>query len=117
MDEIQLMKVAREIESDYELVVECARLQRLLVVNFAAGGVATPDDAALMMQLGADGVFVGSGIFKSENPKAMASAIVQSVHNFDNPQQLAQVSKGLGAAMKGLDVTTIPEKEALQARG
>lgn len=117
MDELQLMKVAREIEADYELVVECARLQRLPVVNFAAGGVATPADAALMMQLGADGVFVGSGIFKSENPRAMASAIVQSVHNFDNPQLLSQVSKGLGAAMKGLDATTIPEKEALQARG
>ncbi len=117
MNELELMKVAREIEADYELVVECARLQRLPVVNFAAGGVATPADAALMMQLGADGVFVGSGIFKSENPKAMALAIVQSVHNFDNPQLLAQVSKGLGAAMKGLDATTIPETEALQARG
>lgn len=117
MDELQLMKVAREIEADYELVVECSRMQRLPVVNFAAGGVATPADAALMMQLGADGVFVGSGIFKSENPRAMALAIVQSVHNFDNPQLLAQVSKGLGAAMKGLDAATIPETEALQARG
>jgi pyridoxal 5'-phosphate synthase pdxS subunit len=117
MDDLQLMKVAREIEADYDLVVECARLQRLPVVNFAAGGVATPADAALMMQLGADGVFVGSGIFKSENPKAMALAIVQSVHNFDNPQILAQVSKGLGAAMKGLDAASIPEGEALQARG
>lgn len=117
MEEPELMKVAREIEADYELVLECAKLQRLPVVNFAAGGVATPADAALMMQLGADGVFVGSGIFKSENPSAMASAIVQSVHNFDNPQLLAQVSKGLGAAMKGLDATTIPETEALQARG
>ncbi|NMB84727.1 MAG: pyridoxal 5'-phosphate synthase lyase subunit PdxS [Methanothrix sp.] len=117
MDDLQLMKVAREIEASYDLVVECARLQRLPVVNFAAGGVATPADAALMMQLGADGVFVGSGIFKSENPKAMASAIVHSVHNFDNPQILAQVSKGLGAAMKGLDATSIPEGEVLQARG
>ncbi len=117
MEELELTKAAREIEADYELVAECARLQRLPVVNFAAGGVATPADAALMMQLGADGVFVGSGIFKSENPRAMASAIVQSVHNFDNPQILAQVSKGLGAAMKGLDATTIPETEALQARG
>jgi pyridoxal 5'-phosphate synthase pdxS subunit len=117
MDEQQLMKVARDIEANCDLVTECARLQRLPVVNFAAGGVATPADAALMMQLGADGVFVGSGIFKSENPQAMASAIVQAVHNFDNPQLLAQVSKGLGAAMKGLDASTIPEGEILQTRG
>ncbi len=117
IDEQQMMKVAREIQADYDLVVECATLQRLPVVNFAAGGVATPADAALMMQLGADGVFVGSGIFKSENPRAMASAIVQAVHNFDNPQILAQVSKGLGNAMKGLDAATIPKEEALQARG
>ncbi|MFZ3149013.1 MAG: pyridoxal 5'-phosphate synthase lyase subunit PdxS [Methanothrix sp.] len=117
MDDLQLLKVAREIEADYDLVVECARLQRLPVVNFAAGGVATPADAALMMQLGADGVFVGSGIFKSEDPETMASAIVQAVHNFDNPQLLAQASKGLGAAMKGLDAATIPEAEALQTRG
>ena len=117
MDDLQLMKVAREIEADLDLVVECARLQRLPVVNFAAGGVATPTDAALMMMLGADGVFVGSGIFKSEAPEAMASAIVQAVHNFDNPQLLAQASKGLGAAMKGLDAASIPEAEALQSRG
>lgn len=117
MDDLQLLKVAREIEADYDLVVECARLQRLPVVNFAAGGVATPADAALMMQLGADGVFVGSGIFKSEDPETMASAIVQAVHNFDNPQILAKGSKGLGAAMKGLDAATIPEAEALQTRG
>ena len=117
MDDLQLMKVAREIEADLDLVVECARLQRLPVVNFAAGGVATPADAALMMMLGADGVFVGSGIFKSEDPEAMASAIVQAVHNFDNPQLLAQASKGLGAAMKGLDAASIPEAEALQSRG
>jgi len=117
MDDLQLMKVAREIEADRDLVVECARLQRLPVVNFAAGGVATPADAALMMMLGADGVFVGSGIFKSEDPEAMASAIVQAVHNFDNPQLLAQASKGLGAAMKGLDAASIPEAEALQSRG
>lgn len=117
MDDLQLLKVSRDIEADYDLVVECARLQRLPVVNFAAGGVATPADAALMMQLGADGVFVGSGIFKSEEPEAMAKAIVQAVHNFDNPQLLAQVSKGLGAAMKGLDATLIPKGEVLQVRG
>jgi pyridoxal 5'-phosphate synthase pdxS subunit len=117
MDEQQLMKVAREIEATYDLVVECARLQRLPVVNFAAGGIATPADAALMMQLGADGVFVGSGVFKSENPPAMAVAIVQSVHNYDNPKILSQVSKGLGAAMKGLDASALPEGEILQVRG
>lgn len=117
MDDLQLMNVAREIEANYDLVVECARMQRLPVVNFAAGGVATPADAALMMQLGADGVFVGSGIFKSENPQAMAQAIVQAVHNYDDAQLLARVSKGLGAAMKGLDAATIPEAEALQTRG
>lgn len=117
MDDLQLLKVAREIEADIDLVVEVARLQRLPTVNFAAGGVATPADAALMMMLGADGVFVGSGIFKSEEPEAMATAIVQAVHNFDNAQLLAQVSKGLGAAMKGLDAATIPEAEALQTRG
>ncbi|OPY52654.1 MAG: Pyridoxal biosynthesis lyase PdxS [Methanosaeta sp. PtaU1.Bin060] len=117
MDELQLMKTAREIEVDLDLLAESARIQRLPVVNFAAGGVATPADAALMMQLGADGVFVGSGIFKSENPAAMAQAIVQAVHHYDDPQLLARVSKGLGAAMKGLDAASIPEAEALQTRG
>jgi pyridoxal 5'-phosphate synthase pdxS subunit len=117
MDEQEMVKVAREIDADIELVAECARIQRLPVVNFAAGGIATPADAALMMQMGADGVFVGSGIFKSETPETMAVAIVQAVQNFDNPQVLANVSKGLGAAMKGLDASTIPESEALQTRG
>jgi pyridoxal 5'-phosphate synthase pdxS subunit len=117
MDDLQLMKVAREIEADLDLVRECAQMQRLPVVNFAAGGVATPADAALMMQLGADGVFVGSGIFKSENPEVMARAIVEAVHHYDDPAFLAGVSKGLGAAMKGLDAASIPEAEALQTRG
>jgi len=117
MDDLQLMKVAREIEADLDLVKECAQMQRLPVVNFAAGGVATPADAALMMQLGADGVFVGSGIFKSESPEAMARAIVEAVHHYDDPAFLAEVSKGLGAAMKGLDAASIPEAEALQTRG
>ena len=117
LDDLQLMEVARDIEADVELVRECARMQRLPVVNFAAGGVATPADAALMMQLGADGVFVGSGIFKSENPEAMARAIVEAVHHYDDAALLAQVSKGLGAAMKGLDAASIPESEALQTRG
>jgi pyridoxal 5'-phosphate synthase pdxS subunit len=117
MDDLQLLKVAREIEADLDLVRECASMQRLPVVNFAAGGVATPADAALMMQLGADGVFVGSGIFKSENPQAMAGAIVEAVHHYDDAALLARVSKGLGAAMKGLDASTIPEAEVLQNRG
>jgi pyridoxal 5'-phosphate synthase pdxS subunit len=117
MDDLQLMKVAREIEADLDLVRECAQMQRLPVGNFAAGGVATPADAALMMQLGADGVFVGSGIFKSESPEAMARAIVEAVHHYDDPAHLAKVSKGLGAAMKGLDAASIPEAEALQTRG
>jgi len=117
MDDLQLMNVAREIEADIDLVRECATMQRLPVVNFAAGGVATPADAALMMQLGADGVFVGSGIFKSENPAAMAHAIVEAVHHYDDAKHLAGVSKGLGAAMKGLDAASIPEGETLQTRG
>jgi len=117
MDEQEMAKVARDIDADFDLVAECARMQRLPVVNFAAGGVATPADAALMMQLGADGVFVGSGIFKSEIPEATAAAIVEAVQNFDNPEVLAKVSKGLGAAMKGMDASTIPESEALQTRG
>ncbi|HWQ20523.1 MAG TPA: pyridoxal 5'-phosphate synthase lyase subunit PdxS [Methanotrichaceae archaeon] len=117
MDEQELGKVAREIDADFDLVAECARMQRLPVVNFAAGGIATPADAALMMQLGADGVFVGSGIFKSEIPETTASAIVQAVQNYDSPELLAKVSKGLGAAMKGMDASTIPESEALQIRG
>jgi len=117
MNSEELMKFAREIEADPELVAECARIQRLPVVNFAAGGIATPADAALMMQLGADGVFVGSGIFKSENPEAMASAIVEAVHHYDEPEVLAKVSRGLGRPMKGIDVGTLHEGEALQARG
>lgn len=117
MNSEELVRFAREIEADPELVAECARLQRLPVVNFAAGGIATPADAALMMQLGADGVFVGSGIFKSENPEAMASAIVEAVHHYDEPEVLARVSRGLGRPMRGIDVGTLQEGEALQARG
>ena len=117
MDDLQLMDAARDIEADLDLVRECARMQRLPVVNFAAGGVATPADAALMMQLGADGVFVGSGIFKSENPQCMAQAIVEAVHHYDDVQVLAKVSKNLGAPMKGVDAAMIPEAESLQTRG
>ncbi|CAD7768412.1 Pyridoxal 5'-phosphate synthase subunit PdxS [Candidatus Methanoperedenaceae archaeon GB50] len=112
----EIARRAREIEAPYELVKETAALQRLPVVNFAAGGIATPADAAMMMRLGADGVFVGSGIFKSENPERMAQAIVDAVNNFDRPDVLAEISKGLGSAMKGIDTRMIPEEEILQTR-
>jgi len=113
----ELIMVAREIEAPIELVVETAKMQRLPVVNFAAGGIATPADAALMMRLGADGVFVGSGIFKAENPEKMAKAIVEAVNNYDNPAKLAEISKGVGAGMKGISADMIPVGEALQERG
>ena len=113
----ELIHVAREIEAPIELVIETAKMQRLPVVNFAAGGVATPADAALMMRLGADGVFVGSGIFKAENPDKMAKAIVEAVNNYDNPVKLAEVSKGIGAGMKGISFDTIQQEQVLQTRG
>jgi pyridoxal 5'-phosphate synthase pdxS subunit len=113
----ELMAYAKEIGAPYNLVVETAELGRLPVVNFAAGGVATPADAALMMQLGVDGVFVGSGIFKSGDPAKRAHAIVQAVTHYDNPEILAQVSRGLGEAMVGIHVSDIPERERLAERG
>ncbi len=113
----ELILVAREIEAPIELVIETAKMQRLSVVNFAAGGIATPADAALMMRLGADGVFVGSGIFKAENPEKMAKAIVEGVNNYDNPAKLAEISKGIGSGMKGISADMIPLEEALQERG
>ncbi len=113
----ELIMVSREIEAPIELVMETAKMQRLPVVNFAAGGIATPADAALMMRLGADGVFVGSGIFKAENPEKMAKAIVEAVNNYDNPAKLAEISKGIGSGMKGICADTIPVEEALQERG
>jgi pyridoxal 5'-phosphate synthase pdxS subunit len=117
MNKEELIAVAREIEAPIELVMETAEMQRIPVVNFAAGGVATPADAALMMRMGADGVFVGSGIFKSENPELMAKAIVEAVNNYDNPKVLAEVSKGIGAGMKGISVDSIAEEDILQNRG
>ncbi|WP_292467407.1 pyridoxal 5'-phosphate synthase lyase subunit PdxS [Methanolobus sp.] len=117
MTKEELIAVAREIEAPIELVMETAEMQRIPVVNFAAGGVATPADAALMMRMGADGVFVGSGIFKSENPELMAKAIVEAVNNYDNPKVLAEVSKGIGAGMKGISVDSIAEGDILQNRG
>ncbi|MBC7108207.1 MAG: pyridoxal 5'-phosphate synthase lyase subunit PdxS [Methanomassiliicoccales archaeon] len=113
----ELMTVAREIQAPFYLVKEVAELQRLPVVNFAAGGIATPADAALMMQLGSDGVFVGSGIFKSENPEERARAIVEAVTHFDDPATLAEISKGLGEAMKGIEISAIKPEQRLQERG
>jgi pyridoxal 5'-phosphate synthase pdxS subunit len=105
------------IEGVYEVLIEVRKLGRLPVVNFAAGGIATPADAAFMMQLGADGVFVGSGIFKSSNPPEYARAIVEAVQHYDEPEVIAEVSKGLGEAMKGLDVFKLSDEERLQTRG
>ena len=117
MDLLEMTDYAREIEAPAELVIECSQRGRLPVVNFSAGGIATPSDAALMMQLGADGVFVGSGIFKSSNPQKMAKAIVEAVNHFDDAKVIAAVSRGLGEAMPGLDIHTLKEDEVLQYRG
>jgi pyridoxal 5'-phosphate synthase pdxS subunit len=113
----ELTRYARTIEAPAHLVIETASLQRIPVVNFAAGGVATPADAALMMRLGADGVFVGSGIFKSDNPQKMAKAIVEAVNNYDDAKKLAKISKGIGNPMKGIGVSTMPKEEIIQNRG
>jgi pyridoxal 5'-phosphate synthase pdxS subunit len=117
MREDELFVAAKELRAPIELVREVARAGALPVVNFVAGGIATPADAALAMQLGADGVFVGSGIFKSEDPARMANAIVQASTHFDNPKILAEVSKGLGAAMRGIAMEAIPDAERLATRG
>ncbi len=117
MDPDELFTYAKEIRAPYALVKETADLGRLPVVNFAAGGVATPADAALMMQLGVDGVFVGSGIFKSGNPAQRAKAIVEAVTHYENPEILAQVSKGLGEAMVGIGISSLPESEKIAGRG
>lgn len=117
MAEEEMMAYAKEIGAPYELVVETARLGRLPVVNFAAGGVATPADAALMMQLGMDGVFVGSGIFKSGDPVKRARAIVQAVTYYNDPKILAEISRGLGEPMVGINISLIPAEERLAARG
>jgi pyridoxal 5'-phosphate synthase pdxS subunit len=117
MRQDEMMSYARDIGAPYELVRETAELGRLPVVNFAAGGIATPADAALMMQLGVDGVFVGSGIFKSGDPPRRARAIVQAVTHYDNPEIVAEVSKGLGAPMVGIGVDELLENERLAVRG
>lgn len=113
----ELTAIARKIEAPLYLVKEIAELQRLPVINFAAGGIATPADAAMMMQLGSDGVFVGSGIFKSDDPEPRARAIVEAVTNFDDPKVLAEISKGLGEPMKGIEISTIKPEQRLQERG
>ena len=117
MREEEMMAYAKEIGAPYALVKETAELGRLPVVNFAAGGVATPADAAMMMQLGVDGVFVGSGIFKSGDPPSRARAIVQAVTHYDDPAILADISKGLGEPMVGIGVSELPENERLAERG
>jgi pyridoxal 5'-phosphate synthase pdxS subunit len=117
MRDDEMMAYAKEIGAPYALVKETAELGRLPVVNFAAGGVATPADAALMMQLGVDGVFVGSGVFKSGDPPRRARAIVQAVTHYDDPSILAEISKGLGEPMVGIGVSELPEGERLAVRG
>ncbi|GAI31543.1 unnamed protein product, partial [marine sediment metagenome] len=113
----ELMALAKEIGAPFELVAELKKTARLPVVNFAAGGIATPADAALMMQLGAEGVFVGSGIFKSSNPEVVAKAIVKATSHYQDPEIIAEVSKKLGSAMPGLDIKKIPADELLAPRG
>lgn len=113
----ELVRAAKEMGAPYELVQEVAETGRLPVVNFAAGGIATPADAALMMQLGADGIFVGSGIFKSKDPVKRARAIVAATTYYNDPQVLAEVSKDLGEAMPGIEISTIQPHERMQDRG
>jgi pyridoxal 5'-phosphate synthase pdxS subunit len=117
LPEEELMTAAKEMAAPYELVVQVAKSGKLPVVNFAAGGVATPADAALMMQLGADGVFVGSGIFKSKDPVARAKAIVAATTHYNDPQILAEVSRDLGEAMPGLEISTLGPADRMQERG
>ena len=113
----ELYVAAKEIQAPYDLVAEVAREGRLPVVLFTAGGIATPADAAMMMQLSADGVFVGSGIFKSGDPARRAHAVVQATTHYDNPDVLAKVSRGLGEAMVGINVDELPVDHRLAERG
>jgi pyridoxal 5'-phosphate synthase pdxS subunit len=117
MADDEVYTTAKELGAPLELVMQVKREGRLPVVNFAAGGVATPADAALMMRLGADGVFVGSGIFKSENPPLVAKAIVEATTHYQDAEVIARVSRGLGKAMPGISVSSLPEKELLATRG
>ncbi len=117
LPEDELVAEAKVLGASLELVIEVHKTGKLPVVNFAAGGVATPADAALMMQLGAEGVFVGSGVFKSSDPETRAQAIVKATTHYQDPAILAEVSKGLGASMPGLDIKAIPQQELLSPRG
>jgi pyridoxal 5'-phosphate synthase pdxS subunit len=117
MRQDELFAAAKELGAPHALVAEVAATGRLPVVNFVAGGIATPADAALAMQLGAEGVFVGSGIFKSEHPATTANAIVQATTHFDDPRIIAEVSRGLGAPMRGQSVASVAEEERLAVRG
>ncbi len=117
MREDELMVAAKELRAPYDLIVEVHRTGRLPVPNFSAGGIATPADAALMMQLGAETVFVGSGIYKSSDPKERAKAIVDAATHFNNPEMLAEISMGLGDAMPSLDIRIMDEKDKMAGRG
>ncbi|WP_096186103.1 pyridoxal 5'-phosphate synthase lyase subunit PdxS [Evansella halocellulosilytica] len=117
MSEDELMTEAKNIGAPYEVLLDIKRNGRFPVVNFAAGGVATPADAALMMQLGADGVFVGSGIFKSDNPERFARSIVEATTHYEDYKLIAELSKDLGTAMKGIEISTLEEKDRMQDRG
>ncbi|MFH1836043.1 MAG: pyridoxal 5'-phosphate synthase lyase subunit PdxS [Methanobacteriota archaeon] len=117
MSDDELYKEAKDLQAPIDLVREVKILGRLPVVNFCAGGIATPADAALMMQLGADGNFVGSGIFKSKEPEKRAKAIVEATLHFNDPKLLAEISKGLSGPMKGIDIRELDEKQLLQTRG
>ena len=117
MPEEELMTIAKEIGAPYDLVLYVHENKKLPVVNFSAGGISTPADAAMIMQLGADGIFVGSGIFKSENPMKMAKAIVEATTHYKDPELLARVSRGLGSAMHGIEMSKIPKEEMLSIRG
>lgn len=117
MSKDELMTFAKENDAPYEVLLNIKENGKLPVLNFAAGGIATPADAALMMHLGADGVFVGSGIFKSENPEKYAKAIVEATRHYEDFERIAELSKGLGSAMKGIDISTLDEKERMQDRG
>ncbi|HEY0604280.1 MAG TPA: pyridoxal 5'-phosphate synthase lyase subunit PdxS [Herpetosiphonaceae bacterium] len=117
MDEDELFVAAKEFQAPFELIKQVAETGKLPVVNFAAGGIATPADAALMMQLGVEGVFVGSGIFKSGDPARRAKAIVEATTHYNDPKIIAEVSKGLGEAMVGIEISAIPQNELLAGRG
>ncbi len=117
MSEDELMTYAKELGAPYHVLLEIKKQGKLPVINFAAGGVATPADAALMMQLGADGVFVGSGIFKSNNPEKFAKAIVEATYSYQDYDKIAELSKGLGEPMKGIELSTLQSKDRMSERG